>query len=536
MPFNEEAARKIIMFLLEDEVYDFKRWIPLIKKFNSEQIQNLFQGERDYKYPVKNKAVFDKLVLKFDNFAIILSKWYEKEENYQYIKQLWLKYIVIEDIHEEIEKKNLNEEKLTSYFQFKNINYAIWPEEVKKELKEAIEETYGTFIHEEDIKKQLNEEHSALKKCLDTASGLIKSFTNIFKDTDEEAQKIFEKNYRSIKLSIVGTLFSLIGTTALSSAKDAVNSKALKRFLIEQIQDYDICKVDAKKIANDILKSDCCSDNIINWRVGKGNDWFSFDEIDGKTYHNYINKDLEINLGEMESDSLSIGKKISAVFKSKIVCGLTGLASFINLGFSAYELYEISNITETIAGKEYEKKFKEIKKKFKDHLNELDLTTDCYMIKEKIIYVKNNLENDKELLVKLINEIEAYIKLLKREKTNSIISLVFSVALGGGSILGSIVSSGGTSFFYSLWAMTNLISGGINIKNISNCNSFIKELEDIKKQAEEEEKKMQEEIKKLDLKLKQKEFIFPPVYQDCDNILQKQKRKLDNYMMNRLKF
>ena len=59
MSFNENAARKIIMFLLEDDVYDFEKWVPLIKKFNSEQIQKLFHGERDYKYASKNKLVFD---------------------------------------------------------------------------------------------------------------------------------------------------------------------------------------------------------------------------------------------------------------------------------------------------------------------------------------------------------------------------------------------------------------------------------------------------------------------------------------------
>ena len=445
MSFNEKAARKIIMFLLEDDVYDFKRWVPLIKKFNSEQIQKLFQGERDYNYTAKNKAVFDNLVLKFDNFATILSKWYEKEENYQYIKQLWLNYICIEDINEEIEK-NLSEEKLTSFLESKNINYSKWPEEVKKEFKEAVQEAIGTYIHEEEIKKKLNEEHSGLKKCLDTVNNLMKSFTNIFADTDKEAQKIFEKNYSSIKLGIV---FSLIGSTIFSSGKEAINSKALKRFLVDQIQCYDICKFDAKKIANDIMKKNWCPYDLINWRVGKGDDcWLEFDEIDGTTYQNYINKDIQIDLSEMNSDTLSIGKKISAFFKSKMVCGLTALASFINLGFSAYEFYAISNLTETIAGKEYQKKFDGIKQQFKDHLNELDLTDNCYGIEAKLIYVKNNIENDKEKLVKLIEEIKANIILLERHKKNSFISLALSALLGGGSILGGILTSGGTNNTY----------------------------------------------------------------------------------------
>ena len=535
MSFNEKAARKIIMFLLEDDVYDFKRWVPLIKKFNSEQIQKLFQGERDYNYTAKNKAVFDNLVLKFDNFATILSKWYEKEENYQYIKQLWLNYICIEDINEEIEK-NLSEEKLTSFLESKNINYSKWPEEVKKEFKEAVQEAIGTYIHEEEIKKKLNEEHSGLKKCLDTVNNLMKSFTNIFADTDKEAQKIFEKNYSSIKLGLVGGLFSLIGSQIFSSGKEAINSKALKRFLVDQIQCYDICKFDAKKIANDIMKKNWRPYDLINWRVGKGDCWWlEFDEIDGTTYQNHINQDIQIDLNEMNSDTLSIGKKISAFFKSKMVCGLTALASFINLGFSAYEFYAISNLTETIAGKEYQKNFDKIKQQFKDHLNELDLTDNCYGIEAKLIYVKNNIENDKEKLVKLIEQIKADIILLERHKKNSFISLALSALLGGGSILGGILASGGTSLIYSLSTVFNLISGGININNISICNRSIEELEAIKKQAEEEEKIMQEEIKKLDLKLKQKEFKFATYYNDCDNIYQKQKRKMDNYMMNRLR-
>ena len=77
---------------------------------------------------------------------------YDNEENYQYIKQLWLNYFCIEDINEEIEK-NPKEEKLTNFLEYKNINYSKWTEEVKKEIKEAAQETRGTCIHEEEIKK-----------------------------------------------------------------------------------------------------------------------------------------------------------------------------------------------------------------------------------------------------------------------------------------------------------------------------------------------------------------------------------------------
>ena len=155
MSFNEEVERKIIMFLLKDDIYDFKRWIPLTEKFNSEEKQNLFKGKRDYKYPVKNREVFNKLLLKFDNFSTILSKWYEKEVNYVYIKQLWLNYICIEDINEII-KNNPNDEKLINFLGADNINYSKWPAEVKKEFKEAIQETIYIENDKQDLIELIN--------------------------------------------------------------------------------------------------------------------------------------------------------------------------------------------------------------------------------------------------------------------------------------------------------------------------------------------------------------------------------------------
>ena len=534
MSFNEKAARNIINFLLNDDTYDFKKWIPFIKKFNSEQIQNLFKGVKDYKYPVKNRDVFERLVLKFDNFESLLSKWYEKEENYKYLKQLWLKYIAIEDINEEM-LNDLSEDKLTNFLESNNVNYSKWPEEVKKEFKEAIQEAIGTCIHEEEMKKKLNEEHSGLKKCFDIMNKLVNSLKNIFENTDKEAQKIFEANSSFIKTSIVGGLFSLIGASFFSESKSAINAKALKKLLIEQIQGYDISKVDAKKIANDIIKSNCYSDNnYLIWRVGYSDKYslFDYSDIDGQTFHNSINADLELDLNS-GSNSLPFRKKISAILKSEMVCRIVAIASFINLGFSVIEFNEISSLTEEIAGKEYRKQFNDIKEKFRDHLNELDLTNDCHKIKEKIIYVKNNIENDKKLLVDLITKIKADILLLERKRNESIISLIASFALGGGSILGTFLTSGGVSLGYAASTIFNIISGGINTKNISNCSVTIEELKKIQKEAEEEEKKIQKKIEELDLRLKQKELVFPTVYQDLENILQKQNKKLDNYIMNR---
>lgn len=55
MSLEEKSKREIIEYLLKDDIYDYKRWIPIIKKFNSKQIENLIKGDKDCEYPVKNK-------------------------------------------------------------------------------------------------------------------------------------------------------------------------------------------------------------------------------------------------------------------------------------------------------------------------------------------------------------------------------------------------------------------------------------------------------------------------------------------------
>ena len=50
MKINEECARKVIDFLLKDDVYDYKRWNSIIKKFDFEKIKNLLNGIRDEKW------------------------------------------------------------------------------------------------------------------------------------------------------------------------------------------------------------------------------------------------------------------------------------------------------------------------------------------------------------------------------------------------------------------------------------------------------------------------------------------------------
>ena len=92
--------------------------------------------------------------------------------------------------------------------------------------------------------------------------------------------------------------------------------------------------------------------------------------------YNYIDKNkklhkLNINFKNGKLDNLSIFKKAKAFFKCKVVCGLHAALSFLNLGWSIYEL------TQTYKGfkeiKNYKIRLEEIINLFNIHKKEIGI-------------------------------------------------------------------------------------------------------------------------------------------------------------------
>ena len=120
--FDEVKARELVYFLLDNDTNIFKKFIPDIKLFNSESFEKLFQGipykknayDNDgYIYNVKNKKMFEKLLDKFDNFYVVLDAWYKDKKFYPYIKQIWIRYISIQNL------KGKDDKELEKFFEIK---------------------------------------------------------------------------------------------------------------------------------------------------------------------------------------------------------------------------------------------------------------------------------------------------------------------------------------------------------------------------------------------------------------------------------
>ena len=316
----------------------------MIKKFNSEQIENLINGKMDYKYPVKNGEIFSKLVQKFDNFEKLISSWYEKKEYHQYLKELWINYICIEDINEFL-SDDVNDQKLTSFLESRNVKYSNWPKEVKEEFKEIVPEVIGTYIHEDEFKKILNEEHEKFKECYEKMVELKDSFMHMFEKTDEKAKDKFEKSSKTLVANIFSGILGFVLSQTIGTGCQAVSDeyqKSLKCFLVKQIQEYSVCKADAKIIAEDIIKKNICSNGgVLQWRATGANSWSDLiPSAEGETIlkRGFTEKKMVLNT---EVDSIPFFKKLSSALKSKTLCGLVAFASFVNLGFSMYEFNEI---------------------------------------------------------------------------------------------------------------------------------------------------------------------------------------------------
>jgi hypothetical protein len=200
---------------------------------------------------------------------------------------------------------------------------------------------------------------------------------------------------------------------------------------------------------------------------------------------------------------LNISQKAKAFLKSKWVCGLHAVLSFLNLGWSVYEL------TQTYQGfkvlKEYEKKFIEIRTSFNLHKKEIGiLPEDFKEAVKRITEVYNKIREDQKALQLLMEDIMKSIKFQESQQKKAAASLVGSVALGTFGFVGGIMTSNGTAVMYGISSIANIISGINNGVNIYMSKDIVKQLNDLLTKAMNLNKEIQDEIDNLIKELKRR--------------------------------
>ena len=461
--FDEIRARKVVTSLLKKDAIIYRKLIPEIEKLDSESLENLFNGEAEYHYNIKNQNFLKKLLIKIDNFLYILSSWYKDDKYYKYLEELWLKYPSIEDL-----KVLETEKELADRLQSYSINYTYWPKDIKESFKNCIDQTVGTKVME--LKKQLEVNFSQVSNVVSE----LKLLKSKFKETKEE---LYEKNAENIALKII-SITIMAGSIFANNAIEDKKVRAVKKLV-------------SKKCFTSPKENELFSKRILKAIKEK--------KLTGN-YNFYDNKrrlhELNIKCKNGKLDNINLGQKVRAVFKSQYICGLHAALSFINLGWSIYELTQTYKGFEEV--KNYKMKLEECKSLFEMHKNEIGLLPDDFMLAaERIKNVINKIRQDQQRLRNLINDIRKSIAIEESQKNKSIGGLAASIGLGAFGIIGGIISCNGVSVMYGISTAMNIVSGVAHTTNIVMSSKIISQLNQILDEAYKEEEKIQKEIDSL---------------------------------------
>lgn len=164
MFFNEDKAREITNYLLKNDIKIYRQFIPLINRFNSEQFEKLFNGIDDYDYKIKMHYHFQLLIAKFNNYKNLLLEWYEDNENYKYLKELWLKNISFESLI------NMKDIEIEQCLENKDIYINEWPKDKKEIFLLNLRDSKNTIYKR--IKRFFSSIPEKLKKLLELINSL----------------------------------------------------------------------------------------------------------------------------------------------------------------------------------------------------------------------------------------------------------------------------------------------------------------------------------------------------------------------------
>lgn len=216
--FEEQSARELADFILENDVKFYRKFRPEVKKLDSKSFKNMFSGNKNYNYNIRNKIHFNQLVTKFENFKFLLEEWYEDKDTYIYIKQLWEKYISIESL------KDKKEEEIENFLTEKKIDYASWPQRIKDQFLNIIQNTKNTiiFTFKQSYQKLPNLMKSLLNNLYKFSEYCQEKGNKLFSNLSKNQIFILSKYLFNIDINNFPSFASLISQTVSSFEKKAL--------------------------------------------------------------------------------------------------------------------------------------------------------------------------------------------------------------------------------------------------------------------------------------------------------------------------
>jgi hypothetical protein len=373
--------------------------------------------------------------MKFNNFSKILDNYYEDPKYYPALHDLWINNICIEELKEYSDKGEIFINKVKSLTD----KYDEWPDDFKKsfyklvrntsnteafKLKELLEKKYNKYykLTKELLKLKKNYEYEKVDNIVPNAAGIIASsilsyFSIIYNIGSFYTDPIFEKAKEAKGLLIKTDILSEIG----EELKDSGNSQ------FTPLQVFNDLK---RLMQNDIGESSyslCAHWDSYEWYPSDPYDY----RIKGPTF-TFKNGDID--------NTLNLEDQVDSLLKDELSSWGILAASFLNLGWSIYNLIEVDKECDKL--KEYDKELEDIRKDFYDHRQKLQDLPET--LEEAIKYINEILLDIKSNQVRLKQHIDKIMESIKNQEskqTQSLIGMGISTVLGVLSI-GKAISAG----------------------------------------------------------------------------------------------
>ena len=430
-------AKNLIKILLS-QVELYSETLHYILLFSNEQFEHVFQGDDEYKhYPSKiipNKAIFQALLMKLEDFNPLLYEWYEDTTKYDLLIQLWNSKLCIYDLSKK------PDEKLEEILEKKGIYMS---EEELIEFKNIIgNRTIASKAS--DIKNYLKLEEDYFVSLIQT----INEYKEYFEESNIDDTKIISKNLDNVSKKLIEESLPLIKDYIKEKFPDLNESakvqlethmhKKLRDQLLEQI--INDKKVTEKKVNFEVLLS------VFNKVIDKAKMFNKFAKIPAL--------DGTINIA------------------SNLLNVVTSIKTYYD------EMYEYDE-----KNKEYTQKCEEIHKRFEMHKKELDLLdlNDYVGSLKKLKAIGVKINQDKKSCYQVIKDLENTEKNAANQDKKKKIAGVATSGVGlVASIITGIFTGGATVAVYLALAGGNAVVCGINIARLVKLMKQLKKYKETK--------------------------------------------------------
>ena len=212
---NVIIPKKLIKLCLsEEKSSSFKQFVNIIDNFGRKDFKKLIEGELNIdngfieieelcnRYKITDIENFKSLILKFQNFQLILSEWSMDFTKHEYLKQLWLFYPIIYKL------KDLTDEELEAHLE--KIQYSNWDQEAKNTFRQCINNSpeikaieinkivnkigvFMEFIENAMNYKETFKEHENMKQC---EYHFYKNIKKLIRNILDKKDEVFSSSFK----------------------------------------------------------------------------------------------------------------------------------------------------------------------------------------------------------------------------------------------------------------------------------------------------------------------------------------------------